>query len=149
MFEKVLAAGATLMLAAGLGAGLGSVPAEAKTQVYIGVGNGVGYDGCRIRDSWGRCLGPDRYVDDPYYGDPSYYDDQGYDGYYEPPRRRARDFVSCQDAADMVRERGFRQVRAIACGGKYYRIKGVKRGQAYIVKIRAGSGEFRTIVPAD
>lgn len=142
MFKHMIAA--TAIACAALGAM--AAPGEAKTRVTIGLGTGFGdgyYDGCRFRDAWGRCMGPDRYVDDPYFGEPDY----GRDNYYDEPVRRYSGSVNCDEAVDMVRERGFRRVQAMSCGGKYHRITGIKRGQRFMIKIHRQSGQVRTIQP--
>lgn len=126
MFTKTLiavAAVATLASAA-------SAPANAKTNldVYLGIG-GFG----------------------PGYYEPSYpvYDEPRYEPrrprYHAP--RYERYGVSCDEGADIVRESGFRKVRALNCSGKRYKYQARRDGDTYIVKVSRNGGNVISVEP--
>jgi hypothetical protein len=102
-----------------------SVPAKAETTVDIGIGLGLG--GYYPGDGYG-------YVDDGYPGDyPAY------------PRHRRRHFddyapvmsygVSCNRGRSIVRNEGFRNVRAYDCSAPTYGYKAWRDGELYQVKV--------------
>jgi hypothetical protein len=79
-------------------------------------------------------------------------------GYYEPaypvyeePRyehRRPRyeySGISCEDGRDLVRDSGFRKVRAIDCDGKRYSYKARQHGDTFIVKVSRRSGNIISV----
>lgn len=80
-------------------------------------------------------------------------------GYYEPaypvyeePRyvpRRPRYVesygVSCEDGRDLVRDSGFRKVRAIDCSGKRYTYRARQNGDTFIVKVSRRSGNIISV----
>lgn len=106
-----------ILAAAAVVAGIGAMAAtaEAKTNVHIGIGVGT----------------PGYYYDpvpEPYYGG----------GYYAGPPVVRR--VSCAYGADMVRDRGFRRVRARDCSGRTYSYIGWRGGWRYIVYVNARNG---------
>jgi hypothetical protein len=112
--------------------------AEAKTNVQIGIGIGV--------PGWGhdRC----------YWDYNPRYCGLGYrpPGFYEPPRWRDPEpvyygRVSCREARQIVRERGFRRVQTERCGGRYHEFIGLRRGEPYLIKVRSRNGAIRSIDP--
>lgn len=115
--------------------GIAVPSADAKTRVTIGIGDGY-YDGCRYYDAYGRCFGPDRYVDEPYYGQPDYL-------YDEPSPSYGR--ISCEEAVGLVRDQGFRRVRILSCGGKYHVLRGIRRGALFQIAVNRKSGTIRSI----
>lgn len=104
MFTKFLVAAAALTAAV-----VTTVPAQADTNLSIGLGLGFG----------GGYGGGD------YYGGGGFYPvyGGGYDG------------ISCHKAKKIVKNHGFYNVYATDCGGKVMRFKGKKFGDWYRIKI--------------
>jgi len=114
--------------------------AEAKTRVHIGVGVG-GYG--PYYGGYGPYYGPGPYYGGyygpgPYYGGPPPY----YGRYYAPRRTYRRGRISCKRGKRIVRNNGYRKVRARDCRGKTYSFSGRKRGRTYIIKMRSRTGRI-------
>ena len=69
---------------------------------------------------------------EPYYGYRAYPDE----GFYPFHRRR----MSCWQARQLVRDRGFNRVRAIECNGRIYTFRGMRRGHHFVIKVNARTG---------
>jgi|RhiMetdeSRZDD1v2_1073273.scaffolds.fasta_scaffold03958_7 hypothetical protein len=61
-----------------------------------------------------------------------YYDDS----YIQRPYGR----LSCWQAKQLVRDRGFHRVRAIECNGRVYTFEAVRRGRIVMVNVNARTG---------
>jgi hypothetical protein len=94
--------------------------AEAKTKIHLGIGT------------------PGYYYD-PYYDPPAYYDDDYSYGYVTSYRRYR---ISCGEAKEMLRDRGYYRVRTRDCEGRSYSFLATKRGVPFIVRVSARSGEI-------
>lgn len=109
----------TLVVAApiALGFGLGgATTADAKTSVNI-------------------------YMGVPYYSyqvGPDYQFRKGH-GWYRPGRPNHRK-MSCNQARDLVRDRGYRNVQARNCGGQTYVFRATRNGRAVIVYVNSRTG---------
>lgn len=106
---------------AALGFGLGGAGgAEAKTSVNI-------------------------YMGVPYYGyqvGPDYRYRRGY-GWYRPGRpdyRPGRYRMSCNQARNIVRDRGYRNVKARDCSGQTYSFRATRNGRGHIVYVNSRTG---------
>ena len=107
------------------------VTAEAKTKIHISIGGWPGHcsdyrDDGYCGPGWGYYRGG-RYYDDP----PRYYDDR---------RRHRNANVSCGEAREMLRDRGYRRISSRDCGGRTYVFTAVKRGNLYRIAVRAWNG---------
>lgn len=131
--KTLIAAAAVAVLAAGA-----SAPANAKVKVDLYVGG----------------LAPDYYEPSyPVYEGgyrPRRHHNENYDNYdnYEPAPVYQSYGISCEDGRDMVRDSGFRKVRAINCDGKRYTYKGRRNGNPYIVRVSRRNGEIISVQPA-
>jgi hypothetical protein len=90
----------------------GATPSMADVDVNIGVGGGIGV--------------PHPYI----YGDP-YYDDYPY-------RRRGR--LSCYEAKQLLRDRGYRRVVTIECRGRMYTFEASRRGRRGLFNVNSRTG---------
>ena len=122
MFKNTIIA-ASALVAATLAFQPGPAEAGSKVQFSIGIGNP--YNG-----HYGGHGGSS------YYGGPSYYG--GYSDY--APRRRYR--VSCRRARHMLRDHGFRRIRARDCNGRRYSFKACRGGHWWIVKVSSRNGRI-------
>jgi hypothetical protein len=115
MFKKIL-------MAAGLAAAfsLSPQPAEAKVNVYIGIGEPGGY--CYYNYDPFRCGGF---------------------GYYPV----FRDHLSCRQATRILRDRGYRNIIATDCRGKTYTFIARKRGGEFRIKFNSYSGRITSVRP--
>jgi hypothetical protein len=117
-------------------AGTMSADAEAKTRVHIGIGVGdPWYDndcdysllryGCARRHfGYGYYYGPPRY-------------------YYRPHRViRYVDRMSCSEARMTLRDRGFRNVSARDCNGRFYSFNATRKGRGYRVTVNSVTGDI-------
>jgi len=141
MFKKTLIASMAILIAAFTFAPVET--SEAKTRVHIGVGiGGYGY-------------GP---YYDPYYGYGPFYGHRygpyygGYYGGYYPgpryyvPRRHYRGRrISCKRAKRIVRNHGYRRVRARDCSGRNYKFYGRKRGRNYEIRMKSRNGRIYSV----
>jgi len=125
----VAAAGVTTVLA------LAAAPAKADS-VQFGVNIGNGYGG------YGGGWHPHH---PHYWGGYDGYDDGDYPPPPPPPPRYG--FVGCGEAASIVRDSGFRGVRATDCSGQVYEFSAWKHGQAFTVDVTA-SGRIVGVDPA-
>ena len=124
MFKKIL-------MAAGLAAAfsLSPQPAEAKVNVYIGIGEPGGY--CYYNYDPFRCGG---------YG---YYPRPG----YFVPHPVFRDHLSCRQATWRLRNLGYRNIIATDCKGKTYTFIARKRGGEFRIKLNSYSGRITSVRP--
>ena len=85
------------------------------------------------------------------------YYDQGYPVYqdyptypvYDEPVRRYRDYgISCDEGREMVRDQGYRKVRAISCNGRRYTYRARSHGENFIVKVSRRDGDIISVEPA-
>jgi hypothetical protein len=91
---------------------LATIPASADSDVNVRFGVGIGT---------------------PYYGYSAYrYDDN----FYPYQRRR----LSCFQARELVRDRGFRRVRVIECNGRVYTFRAIRRGHVVQVQVNSRTG---------
>lgn len=117
MMIRALLTAAAITLAATAGAG----PATAHTHVGIGIGFGFG----------GAFFGPGPgFFGNRYYGDPYF----GYRYVVPVSRHRA---ISCSQARQVVRWRGFRNVRAIDCRLPNYRFTGWRGGRKFTIRVNS------------
>jgi hypothetical protein len=118
-----------LLIAAGLvlGVGLSTQATEAKTHVFIGIGNGY-------------CNG---------YYDPYRCGNYGYIPHriYRDPYPYIRRGISCRDAAWRLRDRGYRNVVARDCRGSTYNFTARKRGGPVLVRVNAYNGGIISVRP--
>ena len=78
------------------------------------------------------------YLGIPHYGyrvSPDYEYRNGY-GWYRPAVRR----MSCERARNLVRNKGYRNVRTVECRGATYTFRGVRNGRQIVVYVNARSG---------
>lgn len=117
--------------------------AEAKTRVHIGVGvGGYGYGyGPYYGYGYRPYYAPGFYFPQPYYG--GYYPRGRY--YYVPRRHRYGRRISCRRARNIVRQHGFRHVRARDCRGRKYTFIGRKHGKTYRIRMRSRSGRIYSV----
>ena len=111
--------------------------AEAGSQVHIGIGlwpshcNDYRWDGY-CGPGWGYYRGG-RYYDDP----PPYFDEP----YYYDGRRHHHSYgVSCGEARQILRDRGYRRINSRDCGGRTYVFTAVRRGHLYRIEVRSRNG---------
>ena len=124
-----------ILMAAGVAAAFSlSAPiAEAKVNVTIGIGQPGGY--CYYNHDPFRCGGYG------YYPRPGYFvTHAGYDYDFDYGFG-----VSCKEARWIVRERGFRDVRAADCGGKYHTFIARKKGGVFRIKVYSRNGRIHSI----
>lgn len=83
----------------------------------------------------------------PYYGNGRYYEPYYYAAprrrYYAPrpaPRRYGR--LSCGEARRIVRNHGYRRVRAIDCSGNRYTFHAMRGGEWYRIRMRSRTGRI-------
>ena len=82
---------------------------------------------------------PDPRPRPPHHPRPPIYIDPGY---YRPPIYESRDRISCREARQIVREEGFRDVRAFDCEGRSYQFEARRKGRSFIVVVSARSGNI-------
>ena len=106
--------------------------AEAKTSVHISIGGWPGY--CNAYRDDGYCgPGYGYYRGGRFYDDPPPY-------YYERRRDYRNANVSCGEAREMLRDRGYRRISSRDCGGRTYVFTAVKYGNLYRIEIRSRNG---------
>lgn len=113
--------------------------ADAKTKVHINIGGWPSH--CNAYRADGYCgPGYGYYNDGRYYDDPVWlYDDQPrYDDDRRHSRRDAN--ISCGEAREMLRDRGYRRINSRDCGGRTYVFTAVKRGNLYRIEVRSRNG---------
>lgn len=103
----------------------GSSPSTAGSNVDVRFGFGTPY------------YGHSAYPYYPYYGD-VYYRDRFYDDddYVYRPRGK----MSCWQAKQLVRDRGFRRVRTVECNGRIYTFEAIRRGKVVVISVNARTG---------
>jgi hypothetical protein len=103
-----------------------------KHHVYLGIGIGEEYPGY-----YDPPPPPPRYRPRPrpVYVEP----DDGYDGYGDDEESYR---LSCSEGRRVVRNSGFRDVRAVECDGQNYKYTGYRRGDTWIVMIDSRTGEI-------
>jgi hypothetical protein len=62
----------------------------------------------------------------------------------EPVKKKATG-ISCDKAAKIVADYGFKSVKAASCKGQIYSFKGSRDGKAYTIKLSAKSGELTEV----
>lgn len=124
MFQKIL-------MAAGVAAAfsLSAQVAEAKVKVHVDIWQPGGY--CHYNYDPYRCSG---------YG---YYPRPGY--FVPHPDYDYRNRVSCSEARWIVRDRGFRDVRTVDCGGKTHTFIAKKKGGVFRIKVYSKNGRIYSI----
>lgn len=70
---------------------------------------------------------------------PDYRFRQGY-GWYQPRYYGYQNRLSCGEARNIVRDRGYRNVRAVECNGRTYTFQATYRGMFRIVYVNARTG---------
>lgn len=138
-----------LVVAAAVAASAFILPqtAEAKTNIYIGIGGGcVGNPyACDYPPGWQGHGDYDDY-------EPGYDDDADY-AYrprqlYRPRYVRdlaIRDSLTCKGARFMLEERGWRNVRPRDCRGTSYTFLASRRGVVSVVRVNSYSGRITSI----
>ena len=86
----------------------------------------------------GGYYGNNRYYNDPYYDD-SYYDDP----YYSAPSYKPRRY-SCGQIRNMLRQQGYRRIRAHDCTGKVYTFIAFAGHKRYKLRIRSKNASIKT-----
>jgi hypothetical protein len=84
----------------------------------------------------------------PVYSEPRY--EPRYEPHYEPRRPRYVESygISCESGRDMVRNEGFRKVRAVDCDGRRYTYRARQNGDTFIVKVSSRSGNIISVEQA-
>jgi len=117
--------------------------ATAKTKVQVGIS--AGSDWCFHHPYAAGCGYGHGYYRPPieYYRPPiSHYQRPR----YLPPRwHNAR--LSCGEAREIVKDRGYRKVRTRNCGGPTSSFIGVKRGNLWLVKVNTRNGRLASARP--
>ncbi|HYM98996.1 MAG TPA: hypothetical protein VET25_04575 [Aestuariivirgaceae bacterium] len=90
-----------------------STPASAGSDVNVRFGVGIGT---------------------PYYG---YRDDRYYDDDFYPYQRRK---LSCWQARELVRDRGYRKVATIECNGRVYTFRAIRGNRAIRLQVNSRTG---------
>ena len=107
-----------------------TLPAQAGTSVGITIGEPYsGYE--------------------PY---PSYDPNPGYHPYPTPDyddddEEDEDDQISCWEGKQIVRNRAYRQVRAVKCYGSIYKYRALKRGRSWNVRVDSYSGRILSARP--
>jgi hypothetical protein len=70
-------------------------------------------------------------------GTPRYYGYGAYPDVYYPYYRRK---LSCWQARELVRDRGFNRVRTIECFGRVYTFRALRRGKPVTINVNARTG---------
>lgn len=107
-----LAVAAPMALGIGLG-GAGSAEAKTSVNIYLGMPH------------YSYQVGPD------------YVYRKGH-GWYRPGRANYR--MSCKRARNLVRDRGYRNVRARDCSGRTYTFRATRNGRAFLVYVNSRTG---------
>jgi hypothetical protein len=53
--------------------------------------------------------------------------------------------TSCAEARDIVRERGYRNVRVTSCGARVHGFTGLRYGHRYLIKVNGYNGDIWSI----
>jgi hypothetical protein len=96
---------------------------------------------------YGALYGQESYGQGGSYQEPRQdYDDEEFDGanddnYYQAPLQlKAQPVKSCQSVGRELRQFGYRNVRALECGGRNYRYVAYLGYQRFMVKVNSRSG---------
>ncbi len=75
---------------------------------------------------------------------PSYDPSPGYHPYpdYDDEEDDEDDQISCSEGRQIVRNRGFRQVRPVKCVGSIFKYRALKRGTSWSVRVDSYSGRI-------
>ncbi len=65
-----------------------------------------------------------------------YPDDPGDDDYDDS------DYITCNEGRQILRDDGFRRIRAVRCGGEVYRYEALRRYEVWSVRVSARSGRI-------
>jgi hypothetical protein len=79
------------------------------------------------------------------YYDPSYYDPFFYDPYYDLPPYREK--LSCERARGLLRHNGYRNVKALDCGGRKYVFLATKNRKRYRIAMSSWDGHITSLKP--
>jgi hypothetical protein len=109
--------------------------AEAKTKVFIGIGGYPCYSHSYLGCGYGYPYYARRHY---YYSGYPYYDDYDDDYYVKPVKRR----ISCSHAAEILRDHGYRKIKARDCGGRTYTFRAHKKGHIYLVSVSSRTGRI-------
>jgi hypothetical protein len=123
-----------------LGLSFAVAPAEAKTRVHIGIGVGSPFYDYRCENPGFIDFCGQGFYHRPYYR--PYYYDPYYDPYYPRLRHRVVRESTCDDAAQAIREAGYRNIRATDCSGRFYSYRATKRGRSYSLRVDTRSGRI-------
>lgn len=85
-----------------------------------------------------------------YFGDgynPGYSDYPTYP-VYEEPRYHRNYGISCEQGRELVRDEGFRKVRALSCEGRRYTYRARSHGDYFIIKVSRRDGDIISVEPA-
>lgn len=115
-----------------------STAAEARSHVnfFVGVGPGPYYDAYPYDYSYGPSYGYYPYA--PYYAPYPMYRPEPV---YAPG-------ISCFEGVDIVRSRGFHNVRVGECNGAVYSYTGWRNGVPFRIKVQARTGRILGAYPA-
>jgi len=118
----------------------GSAPAEAKTNIVIGIGTPGWGNPCWNRYSYCGGWARPRYYYAPRVHAPYLYESYRYDGYYYDNRQyrnpiRAR--MSCGAARNLVDHSGYSRVSTSECRGDVYTFAARRNGKSFLVKVDA------------
>jgi hypothetical protein len=69
----------------------------------------------------------------------------GHQGFYQWREDELGFRTSCAEARDIVRERGYRNVRISACGVRLHGFTGLRHGQRYLIKVNGYNGDIWSI----
>jgi hypothetical protein len=114
-------------------------PAPAKADTDIRIGIGFGY--------WGGGVCGGGYYRPGYRCWPRYYGGRWTPYWYPGHIRYAPAYYgfSCREARWIVREYGFRNIRAENCRGRVYTFIGWRGGHPHLIKVRRGNGAIVSV----
>ena len=78
---------------------------------------------------------------------PTYDPSPGYNPYPDYDEEDEDDQISCSEGRQIVRDRGFRQVRPVKCNGSIYKYRALKRGGSGSVRVDSYSGRIVSARP--
>ncbi len=61
------------------------------------------------------------------------------------PALQNRNYVNCRAARHILRDRGYRHVEVVTCGGRFHQFAAWKGGHAFLVTVSARSGRIVSI----
>ena len=80
---------------------------------------------------------------EPYPGNPAH----PTPGYDDEDEEDEDDQISCWEGKQIVRNRAYRQVRAVKCYGSIYKYRALKRGKSWSVRVDSYSGRIVSARP--